>query len=482
MSEATQSSGKRKTSGPHPVHGFDFDVDNPKPQEVAPPQHATGGTNGDKVVIVMVGMPGTGKTYIARKISRYLSFFQDANTRVFNVGEYRQKLFPGYWTSEHEEDSKQMKEQITAAAISDLKTFMHTKQEKQYGVVCIFDAVNHTRADRADTYNQLKEEGWKVIFLESVIHGEALRCEMEDIHIQNHPDYQDVEHEEARAQFKARVATYSKEYEEMGQAEKGYRYIQLIDGGEQVNIRHIDGYLPGRIVQFVMNLQFRPQTFFFSRHGQSEYNVSKKIGGDSGLSPAGEEYALALADFARNYITRSGDATPVRARLWTSSLKRTRMTARHINLPNVPADEEHLGEWIQMRPRMWRNLDEIYAGVCDGMTYKEIEAAYPAEFAARSADKLGYRYPRGESYLDVLQRLDPIVQEMERSKEPLLVVGHQGIIRILFAYLMGLERKEAPHSSIPLNTVIEMHVHTYGCDEERHVLISKETSMDAPSH
>jgi len=43
------------------VHGFDFDVDNPKPQEVAPPQHATGGTNGDKVVIVMVGMPGTGK-------------------------------------------------------------------------------------------------------------------------------------------------------------------------------------------------------------------------------------------------------------------------------------------------------------------------------------------------------------------------------------------------------------------------------------
>jgi broad specificity phosphatase PhoE len=24
-----------------------------------------------------------------------------------------------------------------------------------------------------------------------------------------------------------------------------------------------------------------------------------------------------------------------------------------------------------------RNLDELYAGVCDGMTYKEIEAVFP---------------------------------------------------------------------------------------------------------
>ena len=24
--------------------------------------------------------------------------------------------------------------------------------------------------------------------------------------------------------------------------------------------------------------------------------------------------------------------------------------------------------WVQMRPRVWRNLDEIFAGVCDGVT------------------------------------------------------------------------------------------------------------------
>lgn len=50
----------------------------------------------------------------------------------------------------------------------------------------------------------------------------------------------------------------------------------------------------------------------------------------------------------------------------------------------------------------------------EGMTYEEIERQMPAEFAARKVDKLSYRYPRGESYLDLIQRLEPVVTEVER--------------------------------------------------------------------
>jgi len=38
------------------------------------------------------------------------------------------------------------------------------------------------------------------------------------------------------------------------------------------------------------------------------------------------------------------------------------------------------------------NLDEIYAGVFDGMTYEEIKRQAPDEFAERAHNKLGYRY------------------------------------------------------------------------------------------
>ena len=36
---------------------------------------------------------------------------------------------------------------------------------------------------------------------------------------------------------------------------------------------------------------------------------------------------------------------------------------------------------------------------------------------------------RGESYLDVIARIEPIIMEMERHREPLLIVGHQGTHR-----------------------------------------------------
>ena len=42
-------------------------------------------------------------------------------------------------------------------------------------------------------------------------------------------------------------------------------------------------------------------------------------------------------------------------------------------------------------------MDEIQAGICDGLTYAEVEERHPDEFAARQADKLRYRYPAGVS-------------------------------------------------------------------------------------
>jgi hypothetical protein len=71
----------------------------------------------------------------------------------------------------------------------------------------------------------------------------------------------------------------------------------------------------------------------------------------------------------------------------------------------------------------------------------------------------------------------PVAQEMERTREPVLIVGHQGILRILYAYFMGLDRKEAPYVSIPLNYVIELSPHAYGCHEKRYCLMGKEEML-----
>jgi broad specificity phosphatase PhoE len=134
-----------------------------------------------------------------------------------------------------------------------------------------------------------------------------------------------------------------------------------------------------------------------------------------------------------------------------------------------------------MRPKVWRALDELYAGVFDGRTYEEIEREAPEEFAARKADKLGYRYPRGESYLDVIRRLDVVVHEIERLRDPVLLIGHQGIIRVLYAYFMGMDRAKCPFLSIPLNHVIKLTPGAYKCQEERICLLRSKKDAEPNS-
>ena len=58
--------------------------------------------------------------------------------------------------------------------------------------------------------------------------------------------------------------------------------------------------------------------------------------------------------------------------------------------------------------------------------------------------------------MDVIARLEPIILEMERHREPLLIVAHQGILRIIYAFYMGLSRAEAPYVSVPLNCVLKL--------------------------
>jgi len=105
---------------------------------------------------------------------------------------------------------------------------------------------------------------------------------------------------------------------------------------------------------------------------------------------------------------------------------------------------------------VYRNLDEIFAGEYEGMTYEEIKKIAPSEATLRSMDKIGYRYPRGESYFDILARLDPLVHELESYHEPLLLVSHQAVLRLLYSYLMGKPRHQAPKVEIPLHTVIRI--------------------------
>jgi len=100
------------------------------------------------------------------------------------------------------------------------------------------------------------------------------------------------------------------------------------------------------------------------------------------------------------------------------------------------------------------------------MTYEEIQEKYPEEFASRDQNKFSYRYPRGESYEDLVARLEPVIMELERQQN-VLVIGHQAVMRCLLAYFLDKTADELPYLEVPLHTVIKLTPVAYGCRMEQ---------------
>ncbi|RPA86203.1 bifunctional 6-phosphofructo-2-kinase/fructose-2,6-bisphosphate 2-phosphatase [Ascobolus immersus RN42] len=393
-----------------------------------------------RIVVVMVGLPARGKSLIAQKIVRYLSWLS-IYAKAFNVGSYRRQDNPApnaEFFSTGNTQGEQLRKAAAEAAVADMIEWF----ENEGGVVAVLDATNSTKERRRWIAQKCDERGYEAMFVESV-------CDHEEIILGNilevkttSPDYKDMDPETAVLDFKKRITHYEAIYETI--TETDLTYVKLINVGSQVIINRIQDYLQSRIVYFLMNLHIKPRSIWLSRHGESEFNLSGRIGGDADLSARGRAYAQKLPELIRESI---GDR---KITLWTSTLKRTIQTAEHLPYPKL----------------QWKGLDELDAGVCDGLTYKEIEEKYPEDFKARDDDKYNYRYRGGESYRDVVTRLEPIIMEMERN-ENIMVVTHQAVIRCIYAYFMNVPQDRSPWMEIPLHTVIKLTPKAYHTEEER---------------
>ena len=119
------------------------------------------------------------------------------------------------------------------------------------------------------------------------------------------------------------------------------------------------------------------------------------------------------------------------------------------------------------------------SGACESMSeflpflifLKKISFTYMCLFRSRRKDKLRYRYPRGESYLDVIQRLEPVIIELERQRAPVVVIAHQAVLRSLYAYFADKPLEEVPKIEIPLHTIIEIKMGVTGVEEKRYKLM-----------
>eukprot|EP00090_Calanus_glacialis_P047292 TRINITY_DN9740_c0_g1_i1.p1 TRINITY_DN9740_c0_g1~~TRINITY_DN9740_c0_g1_i1.p1 ORF type:complete len:496 (+),score=111.89 TRINITY_DN9740_c0_g1_i1:228-1715(+) len=393
-------------------------------------------------VICMVGLPARGKTYIAKKLARYLNWI-GINTRVFNVGEYRRQATTAYRNHEffrpENADAMALRTAVADAALKDTLEYLDRE-----GDVAIFDATNTTRERRQIIYDTVVVKNqFKCLFLESICDNPQL-IETNIIDVKVHsPDYDNMDKEKALSDFLQRIEHYNEVYVPMAEEHESHlSFMKVVNAGEKLIINRHEGNLQSRIVYWLMNIHITPRTIYLTRHGESMNNTVGKIGGDPDLSPKGSQYAAKLSEFINNQNIPG-------MRVWTSWLKRTIQTAAAIDAPQ----------------ERWKALNEIDAGSCEELTYEEIADKFPEEFAARDLNKLTYRYPGGESYEDLVARLEPVIMELERQGNVVLI-AHQAILRGILAYFMEKPLTELPYINVPLHTLIKITPVAYGCEVE----------------
>lgn len=393
------------------------------------------------LVLVMVGLPARGKSTIARKMAWYLRWI-GVEARIFNVGSYRrERLGPGQAASFFDPENPEgaaARAAMAAAALHDLLAWLGP------GRVALYDATNGTRARRARLRDAVERQGGDVLFVVSECADDAIvDANIRQTKLRS-PDYAQVDETDAAADFRARIAHYQRGWEDVD--ERDGSFVRLVDVGRRVEIHRVSGWLPSRLVFLLMNLHIAPRNLWLLRHGESEWNAAGRVGGDAPLTVRGARFAEAVAA----WLPARVEGTPP---VWTSTLRRTIATAS--GLPD---------SWPR---RALGALDEIDAGLCEGLTYAEIAVRHPEVAQARAADKLRFRYPAGESYEDVIARLEPVIVDLERQRGDVVVVAHQAVIRGLYAYFAGLPAVDAPHLGVPLHTVFRLAPNAYGCDEER---------------
>ncbi|KAK7128939.1 hypothetical protein R3I94_017235 [Phoxinus phoxinus] len=393
-------------------------------------------------MIVMVGLPARGKTYISKKLTRYLNWI-GVPTQVFNLGQYRRDAVQTYKNYEFfrpdNEEAMKIRRACASSAIKDIDNYF----AKEQGQVAVFDATNTTRERRGVIISLAKEKGYKVFFIESICDDpEIIEANIMQVKLSS-PDYENYDKEEALVDFLKRIDCYKISYVALDEEkDRHLSFIKIFNVGSRYLVNRVQDHMQSRIVYYLMNIHVTPRSIFLSRHGESELNLLGRIGGDSGLSSQGLKYAGALSEFIRGQSIKD-------LKVWTSHMRRTIQTAEALGVPY----------------EQWKALNEIDAGVCEEMTYEEIQATNPEEFALRDQDKYRYRYPKGESYEDLVHRLEPVIMELERQ-ENVLVICHQAVMRCLLAYFLDKSADDLPYLKCPLHTVLKLTPLAYGCKVE----------------
>ncbi len=171
------------------------------------------------------------------------------------------------------------------------------------------------------------------------------------------------------------------------------------------------------------------------RHGESEDNINKIYGRD--------DTKLTLTGIKQIKTIKSELKKLNFTRVYYSPLVRTKETIKKLSL-------EGIGE---------KRIQELNFGIFKGKNYETILREFPKETKKWTDNPISYKIPKGESVVDVYKRLENFLEELVRNNENVLLVTHEGIIRLINCWVFNnpeyFFRFKADNASINIVSIVD---------------------------
>ncbi len=388
-----------------------------------------------KLYVIMVGLPARGKSTLAQRIREALEA-DGRQVAIFNNGDLRRRLLgsmstrPEFYRPDNAE-GRAMREKLCRRNLEQARQWL-----AQGGDVAILDATNVSAQRRALILEELRDH--PALFIECV-NEDPLLLDLSIRAKARLPEYASYSEEEAVANFRERLGYYEAMYTPVGDGPEHF-WIRVDSMANR--IVHEQPCETSPMYPAIREVLVCPwvRSLYLVRHGQTEFNLAGRIGGDPPLTAKGREQAQRLARHLR------GERLDW---LFTSTRRRSHETAAPL-----------LAERPDLRCLALKEFDEIFAGDCEGMSYDDIRATMPQVTMQRNADKYGYAYPHGESYAMLQDRVRRgVMRVLFLAKDsPIIIVGHQAINRVVLSLFLKHRKEDIPYLNVPQDKLYHLSV------------------------
>ncbi|CCW64093.1 unnamed protein product [Phytomonas sp. EM1] len=421
------------------------------------------------LVVIMVGLPGRGKSYVGQQIRRYFQW-NGLKCRVFSHQSYQhdylQRCGLATMAARAAVGEAPVPADVGNKVILEITKDMMTFLASTDGVA-ILDGTNATNARRQAILRALKDH--QPIRQNRIIFVEIVTNDKEKIH-RNIMRSREI-HADPPDNFVQRYYENIARHEMMYEALNPIRdselsYIQIQDN-DIYFLNMISGWMPSRLAYMLHNFNQSQQNLYLTRAGEYVNLISGRIGGNSELTARGVAYSIALFNFFKEEVSAS---TPLL--VMSSSSARCMQTARYFaeesakGASNPSASDQEETKKVQLNCHVdyIPNLEDISYGDCDGLLLSDIRKTMHSTFLAIQADSYDTPWPNGESIRHVFNtRLEPHIHDIQASSTPVLVISHQTLLQGLYAYFVTKDTQvvaaqNAYQIKIPLETVVRIRI------------------------